>query len=777
MSISRMAVATALLSCAATTPASADEALGSESETILVVGQHDAPIEIAPRGLAVSLGAEQMEAVNAFNTEDLMKYAPNFFVRKRYSGDSNGVPGFRGTHSTQSARTLVMVDGFVVSNFLGNSFSFAPKWGVVGPGEVEQFDIVYGPYSSRYSGNSMGGLVNITTRDPRETEAFATAQGFVQPYRQFSTRDDYYGFSGEAGLGWKQKEGPFSVRLTGRFFRNDGHPQTFLGLVPVTGATGTAVTGAVIDPEHVRATAAGRGIPDAPGNANNPYYAAQSPARITQQQVKLKVGYDGGLVNGEFLFAYWHNEDEQDRPDCYLRDAAGNVKCDGLVAIGTQTYSAGVGPNFSKTVRDEYLAGLKLAAPIADGTIARLAISTYQVARSDGFTSNGHAKGLAHGGGSLARQGPTGWWTGDLIIEHKNQANELAFGLTANHYETDQTRYSLRDWTSDAGRGFSTRTFGRTRQLSAWAEARWLLDPLTVTMGTRYDNWRAFDGGMAVLGTGALAGQQVSNRYASRKKEAVSPSLTFEYDLDARTQLQLSLAMATRFPTVGELFQGSLRGDGSFDPKSFDPRLKPERSKDANLLIAHDFNWMRLTGSAFFQRVNNSIFSFTGTQLVDGVLTTTSNFKNIDRTRQFGFELIGETHDWPLKGMNIDANAAYTDSKTLKNASNPAAEGVQFPRIPKWRINANMRYDLTQSLQGSLGMRYASRPNTDLSGLQRGDSFGFTSELFALDARLNWAVNDHFRVSAGIDNITNDKAWVFHPYPQRTFLIEAGWKL
>ncbi|HKR18470.1 TonB-dependent receptor [Rhizorhapis sp.] len=777
MSISRMAVATALVSCTAITPASADEALESEGATILVIGQRDAPIEIAPRGLAVSLGAEQMEAVNAFNTEDLMKYAPNFFVRKRYSGDSNGVPGFRGTHSTQSARTLVMVDGFVVSNFLGNSFSFAPKWGVVGPGEVEQFDIVYGPYSARYSGNSMGGLVNITTRDPTKTEAFATVQGFGQPYRQFSTRDDYYGFSGEAGLGWKQKEGPFSVRLTGRFFRNDGQPQSFLGLVPVTGATGTIVTGAVVDPEHVRATAAGTGIPGAPGNASNPYYAAQSPARITQQQGKLKVGYDDGLVNGEFLFAYWHNEDEQDRPGCYLRDGVGNVVCAGRVTIGTQTYSAGVGPNFSKTVRDEYLAGLKLAAPIAENTTARLAISTYQVARSDGFTSDGYAKGLAHGGGTLAAQGPTGWWTGDLIIEHKNQANELAFGLTANHYQTDQTRYSLRDWTSAAGKDFSTRTFGRTRQLSAWAEARWLLDPLTVTMGARYDNWRAFDGGMAVLGTDALAGQQVGNRFAPRKEEAVSPSLTLEYGLGARTQLQLSLAMATRFPTAGELFQGSLRGDGSFDPKSFDPDLKPERSKDANLLIAHDFNWMKLTGSAFFQRVNNTIFSFTGTQLVDGVLTTTSNFKNIDRMRQFGFELIGETHDWPLKGMNIDANAAYTDSKTLKNASNPAAEGVQFPRIPKWRINANMRYDLTRSLQGSLGMRYASRPNTDLLGLQRGDSFGFTSELFALDARLNWAVNDHFRFSAGVDNITNDKAWVFHPYPQRTFLIEAGWRL
>ena len=104
-------------------PALAQEA---DEPSILVIGQKDAPISIDPRGLSVSLGDEQFAGINAQNVEDLMKYAPDFFVRKRYAGDSNGVPGFRGTHSTQSARALVMVDGFVVSNFLGNSFGFAP---------------------------------------------------------------------------------------------------------------------------------------------------------------------------------------------------------------------------------------------------------------------------------------------------------------------------------------------------------------------------------------------------------------------------------------------------------------------------------------------------------------------------------------------------------------------------------------------------------------------------------------------------------------------------
>ncbi|MBB6124415.1 TonB-dependent receptor [Sphingobium subterraneum] len=746
----------------------ADEADPDASPSIIVVGQKDAPIEIEPRGLSVSLGDEQFKAVNAFNTEDLMKYAPDFFVRKRYSGDSNGVPGFRGTHSTQSARTLVMVDGFVVSNFLGNSFSFAPKWGVVGPGEVRQFDIVYGPYSSRYAGNSMGGIVNISTRDPEETEAFVTVQGFVQPYRQFATRDDYAGYSGEAGFGWRQKDGPFSVRVTARHFRNDGQPMTFLGLVDLRrapSASESVVTGALVDPQQLRAAAAGTQIPNSPGTAESPIFAAQSPAAITQDQAKIKVGYDDGAIKGQFLFAYWHNLDSQTAPDCYLRNAAGGIVCDGVVSLGGKADRAS-GAVYSRTIRDEYLAGLKLAAPVSDGLTARLNLSTYQIAKSDGYTSSSYTTGQTGGAGTLARQGPTGWLTADAMLEGKWRAFELSGGLTANRYWTDLVRSNVPHWRDDAGGVFSTRTFGRTRQLSAWTEARLPLDALTLTLGVRYDNWRAFGGG--------LIGTVTDRRYPARKDDAVSPAFSAEYRFGDGTVAQVSLATATRFPTVGELFQGSLNGDGTFNAQSFDPGLKPERSHDANVLLVHDFGTLKLTGSLFYQRVKDTVFSFTGFNQ-NGV--TTSSFKNIDRTRQIGAELIAEVRDWPVDGLNIDANAALIDSKTIRNRAAPAAEGVQFPRIPRWRINANLRYAITPALDASLGLRYASRPNTDLFGKQRGDTFGYTSELFALDARANWKWNEHFRVSAGVDNITNDRAWVFHPYPQRTFLIEAGWTL
>ena len=93
----------ALLALPLAVPAHAEEAALDDSPTILVVGQHDAPISIEPRGLSVSLGEAQVQGVNAFNVEDLMKYAPNFFVRKRFTGDSNGVPGFRGDSALSSS--------------------------------------------------------------------------------------------------------------------------------------------------------------------------------------------------------------------------------------------------------------------------------------------------------------------------------------------------------------------------------------------------------------------------------------------------------------------------------------------------------------------------------------------------------------------------------------------------------------------------------------------------------------------------------------------------
>jgi iron complex outermembrane recepter protein len=752
-------------------PVCAEEAPAeyAAADTIIVVGQREAPISIAPRGLSVSLGEAQFEGVNAFNTEDLMKYAPDFFVRSRYIGDNNGVPGFRGTHSTQSARSLVMVDGFVVSNFLGNSFSFPPAWGMVSPDEVKQFDIVYGPYSARYPGNSMGGIVNITTRPPERTEAFATIQGFLQPYDQYGTHDSFRGGSAELGFAFKQKDGPFSVRLSARRLVNDSQPMQFYqfgyrAAAYGNPAAGVPVTGAVIDPGL---------MPVSGTNVRAPVVGDFSSIETRQDQLRGQLRFDEGDVHVEGLFTYWWNVEKTLHPKTYLRDASGNpfygsTANGGLVSFNGNSYALNPASVFNLGIarKDEWLAGLKLEAPLA-GFDVRINLSTLQFDRQDALQSNGYANGIANGAGQVTTQGPTGWYTGDVLATRTFGSHQLALGMNANRYETDRSIFTTADWRAATGRTFSSRTFGKTRTIGIFAEDEIALgDAITVTAGIRADWWRAYDGG--------LTGQRVEIRYPARKASAISPKLAARLEVAPGWAAELSLALATRFPTVGELFQGSLNGDGSFNPNSFDINLKPERSLDANLLIRHAMGPVTLTGSIFYQRVRNAIFSYVGFNQNN---VSTSSFKNIDVTRQYGAELIAEARNWPLAGLDIEANAAWIDAVTVRNLADPASEGVQFPRIPRWRLNGNIRYAMTERLQGVVGFRYASRPNTDIDGVYRGDTYGYTSELFALDAKLNWRLDHGLRLSAGVNNITNDRAWVFHPYPQRTFLIEAGWRL
>lgn len=720
---------------------------------IIVVGRADQPITIEPRGLSVSLGQTEFEAINAVNVEDLMKYAPNFFVRKRYIGDANGVPGFRGTHSTQSARSLIIVDGFVVSNLLGNSFSFAPKWGVVGPGEVRQFDIVYGPYSARYAGNSMGGIVSISTRPPEADEAYATLQSFAQPYEQYGTNATYAGYSAEAGLGFRQTDGRWAGRLSYRRLDNVGHPQTFSQLARSMAAGGPAVTGAVIDP----------GLID-----TAPISGAVSPDHAIQEQLRARIDYDfGGGWTAQGLFVFWNTDSDQTHPETYLRDASGAPVYEGRVSFEGQNWTAGA-LNLQLTDRRELLGGLRLRGPLA-GWDMSINLSRFVVDRQRSRASSGYAAGIANGRGTLTEQGDVGWTTLDIAAEHTFGRHQLAVGLNANEYETEQTSYSVANWRAASDRVFSAATSGKTTLVGVFAEDEIAVTPtLSVTVGLRYDRWRAFDGAIGR----PLAGQPRFQSYAEREDDALSPKLSVQWEFAPDWHAQLSLATAARFPTVGELFQGRLDSLGNFDPNSFDPELKAERSRDANLIVRRRFGLVRVTGSLFYQRVEDVIFSLQGLNQF-GVVT--SSFKNIDVVRQYGAELIAEASDLFVPGLDLDANLAWIDAETVRNRALPASEGARFPRIPAWRANANLRYHVRDDLRVSLGARYASRPNTDLLGLQRGDTYGYTSELLILDTRVTWNVTDRAQLSVGIDNLANDRAWVFHPYPQRTALIELRW--
>src|SRR6187399_3244524 len=140
-------------------------------------------------------GADIAVKINATDAEDALKYFPSLLVRKRYVGDyDHAVLASRASGTGNSARSLVYADGILISNLLGNGASFTPRWGLVTPEEIERVDVLYGPFSAAYSGNSVGAVVDYVTRMPTQFEAHAKIAAFRQNFDLYRTSDTYPGY-------------------------------------------------------------------------------------------------------------------------------------------------------------------------------------------------------------------------------------------------------------------------------------------------------------------------------------------------------------------------------------------------------------------------------------------------------------------------------------------------------------------------------------------------------------------------------------------------------
>ena len=136
-----------------------------------------------------SVDAERLEETTAVITpEDSLRYLPSLFVRKRHVGDTQSPLATRTSGVGASARSLIYADGLLLSSLIGNNnTSASPRWGMVSPEEIERVDVLYGPFSAAYPGNSIGAVVNITTSLPEKSGGSVSAATSVQSFEQYAT--------------------------------------------------------------------------------------------------------------------------------------------------------------------------------------------------------------------------------------------------------------------------------------------------------------------------------------------------------------------------------------------------------------------------------------------------------------------------------------------------------------------------------------------------------------------------------------------------------------
>ena len=133
------------------------------------------------------------ETVNLVDTEDAVKYLPSLFLRKRNYGDTQAVMATRTWGVSSSARSLVFADGVPLTALVANNNTIgAPRWGLIAPAEIDHIDVMYGPFSAAYAGNSMGAVMEIFTRQPEKFEASLIQTEAWQNFHLYGTKNDFY---------------------------------------------------------------------------------------------------------------------------------------------------------------------------------------------------------------------------------------------------------------------------------------------------------------------------------------------------------------------------------------------------------------------------------------------------------------------------------------------------------------------------------------------------------------------------------------------------------
>ena len=757
-----MACAMALpLSLAAQEPASQVEPPAKSLGMVVISGGQATSLPTQIPTTIEGMSRQQLdEAVNAIDSEDALKYLPSLLVRKRYAGDYNhAVLSSRASGTGNSARSMVYADGILLSNFLGNGASYAPRWGMVSPEEIERVDVMYGPFSAAYPGNSVGAVVDYVTRMPTQFEGHAQATVHSQRFSLYNSDGVYGGRQASASLG--NRQGDWSWRLHLNQSDNEGQPLVFATrlLSATSGAGTTPVTGAVQTPNNF-------GVANYVLGTNTQYHTVQN-------QVRLKLAYDvSPNLRASYSLGYWGNLSDGN-PQTYLRDAAGRPVYFGAVRINGQNYSANGLFNQSR----ENLAHLVHSVSLKRHTQGvwdwELAASAYDYGRdlqraatlSDAAstTANPTTTRLTGGPGTLTDQKGTGWTTLAFKATWRPQGWQ---GTHIVDWGWQQERYQLRilksgiqgNWLSDEAGTTLSNVGGTTQLQSLYAQDTWRLAARwKAVLGLRVEQWSAMGGYTRLLGSTPVD-------YGSRIETHVSPKAALSHQWSPTTVLKASLGRAVRMPTVQELYGATSNANLSFVN---DPNLQPEKSWTAELSLERDLGNAFLRLTAFQEDVRDSLY----TQPIAG--TTSSRVQNVDAIRTQGLEAALQGQDVGLRGLDLSGSITYADSRIVSNPVLPASEGKYQPRVPVWRATALVTYRWHAQRSATLGVRYSG---DQYSQLDNSDVNGFAyqgaSRYLIADRRLRWRVQQRTVLALGIDNLGNEEYWNFHPYPKRSYVAE-----
>lgn len=659
----------------------------------------------APATVSV-VTAKQIENKNAHRIEEALAGAPGVFIRglggEQPSNYLNqitlrGIPGYY--------RTGILVDGVSINN----AFSGGVNMSVVPIDDIQQIEVVPGPFSSLYGGAGMSGVVNIITKAPEKREI--SIKGDAGNHN-FMSLD----------LGYRDKlSDTLGISLSYGRKESDGYVSEYVTKTP-SGAAGTAVTG-----WQKTTTSTG----------TTTYIIGDKGKEAWEQdnygaKFFLKLSPVSKLI---LATSYLTSRNKDGQGNTYLTAASvpftnGIASIDGKGSVASSTVRA---TDFLKTTNGEDLT--RYAATyetlLADNFKLKANLS-YQN-NEYWYTSITASPTNISGPGKLSDI-PAKKIDGEVQVSFPVASNQyLVVGASVNDSTLNKKVYSLANWREKDSTGtVSDWADGNSQTMAAYIQDEIAIsDKLTVYGGARYDRWST---------DGTININTILSNYASRTSSAVNPKASAVYKLDQGTIIKGAIGKAFRAPNLSDMYSTY----GTTTVNWSNPDLKPEKVTTAEIGAEHEFNTGTLLRATYYRSdISDLIYSST---------TGANRYKfNAGTAETEGIDL--EARQKLQDGLTAFINATFVSTTITENSVRPTSIGKQIPLQAQKMANIGLegsRGPWSGSIIGSyVGKMYGSDDNTDVFDNVQGSYDPY----FIANAKISYKIDKSLKVSLSVKNM------------------------
>lgn len=704
------------------------------------------------------LNQQDLVSINVATTEDVVKYEPSLIIRRRFIGDSNGTMGMRGSNMFQTSRSMVFADGVPLHYLLQSRWNGAPRWTMISASEIAQVEVLYGPFSAEYSGNAMGGVVLIESAIPQERGFHFDSSFFSQNFEAYGFDDTVNGY--KSFLSYGDKVGNLSLYASYNRLENDSQPQTFFFGGNSNASNAASVDGAFEGNDEF-------------GNSRL-WFGDTGVVETTTDNYKLKFGYELGDWAALLNIAYEDRLSVADSPNSYVRDANGSPVFSGNVVQNGRTFNIPASRlGVSEQERDSLSLGLRLRGPLTHGINLEANINQFEVLRDETRLSLSNPADPAHTrAGEVTDFGTTGWQSAEVKLEFELPeipGFDVVAGARFEAYELNLDIFNATDYASGSFDRFTSRSGGQTEIAAVYAQMNWMIDERwDMTLGGRYESFKSHGGFFS--DDRPETAEFDLGRVPGESEQTFSPKFSLGYQPSDAWRLAYSFGKAYRFPIVEELFSEFQ----AFNAVSIaNPGLNPEKGLHHNLMIDRqiDGGYVRVN---LFQENIEDVIEAQSESLPGGLSVRT--FIPVDEIRTRGIEFIANINDLFIDRLDVRFNLVNTDSEILRNRPDPRLEGNEFPRMPEWRANLLATYHINNRWDAGLSYQYASDSfgridNTDRENevFNAQDSYSFVG------LKSTYRFDRGLSLGLGVDNLTDELAFVAHPWPGRTFYANVSY--